>query len=200
VFPNPAGTGYTPYPPEVRRPETPRRKSRFGATQVALVVATIALFGVAVVLAAQLMSGNQDSGAPSQTTLAVPPPSVSTSPTTASPSTSATPLAGMSGTDTQGFVDHSARCDAGSTPAAAIRTANSLAVVCETAPGSYYYRGERLRDGANLQLANAVPAGGGFDVTNPADGARYDVRPDHLTISSNGRVDSDELALEYASG
>src|SRR6202171_4922919 len=129
VFPNPAGTGYTPYPPEVRRPETPRRKSRFGATQVALVVATIALFGVAVVLAAQLMSGNQDSGAPSQTTLAVPPPSVSTSPTTASPSTSATPLAGMSGTDTQGFVDHSARCDAGSTPAAAIRTANSLAVV-----------------------------------------------------------------------
>jgi serine/threonine-protein kinase len=213
VFPNPAGTGYTPYPPEVRRPDTPQRKSRFGATQVALVVATIALFGVAVVLAAQLMSGNKDSGAPSQTTLAVPPPSVSTTtetvepstsasttPTTASPSTSATPLPGMPGTDAQGFVDHSARCDAGSTPAAAIRTANSLAVVCETAPGSYYYRGERLSDGADLQLANAVPAGGGFDVTNPADGARYEVRPDRLTISSNGRVDTAEPALQYAAG
>jgi serine/threonine protein kinase len=212
VFPNPAGTGYTPYPPEVRRPETPQRKSRFGATQVALVVATIVLFGVAVVLAAQLMSGNQDSGAPSQTTLAVPPPSVSTTtetvepstsptsttPTTTSPSTSTKPLPGMPGTDAQGFVDHSARCDAGSTPAAAIRTANSLAVVCETAPGSYYYRGERLRDGANVQLVNAVPAGGGFDVTNPADGARYEVRPDHLTILSNGHVDSLEPALEYA--
>ena len=84
----------------------------------------------------------------------------------------------MSGTDAQGFVGHAARCDAGSTPAAAIRTAKSLAVVCETAPGSYYYHGERLSDGANLQLANAVPAGGGFDVTNPADGARYEVRPD----------------------
>jgi hypothetical protein len=180
---------------------------------VALVVATIALFGVAVVLAAQLMSGNKDSGATSQTTLAVPPPSVSTTtetvepstsasstPTTASPSTSATPLPGMPGTDAQGFVDHSARCDAGSTPAAAIRTANSLAVVCETAPGSYYYRGERLSDGANLQLANAVPAGGGFDVTNPADGARYEVRPDRLTISSNGRVDTAEPALQYAAG
>ena len=202
VYPNPAGTGYTPYPPEVRRPETPQRKSRFGATQVALVVATIVLFGVAVVLAAQLMSGNRDTDAPSQTTLAVPPPSVSTTTETVepSPSTSATSLSGMSGTDAQGFVDHSARCDAGSTPAAAIRTANSLAVVCETAPGSYYYRGERLSDGANLQLANAVPAGGGFDVTNPADGARYEVRPDRLTISSNGRVDTAESALQYAAG
>jgi serine/threonine-protein kinase len=215
VFPNPAGTGYTPYPPELRRLQTPQRKSRFGSTQLALVVATIVLLGVAVVLAVQLMSGNQDNGAPSQTTLAVPPPSVSTTtqmvepststsasttPTTTSPSTSATPLPGMPGTDAQGFVDHSARCDAGSTPSAAIRTANSLAVVCQTAPGSYYYRGERLSDGANLQLANAVPAGGRFDVTNPADGARYEVRPDRLTIFSNGRVDSAEPALQYTAG
>jgi serine/threonine-protein kinase len=180
---------------------------------VALVVATIVLFGAAVVLAALLVNGNEDSGTPTQTTLAVPPPSVSTTtetiapstststtPTTTAPSTSSTPLPGMPGTDAQGFVGHSARCDAGSTPAAAIRTAQSLAVVCETAPGSYYYRGERLSDGANLQLANAVPAGGGFDVTNPADGARYEVRPDHLTIYSNGKVDSNEPALQYAAG
>ena len=219
VYPNPAGTGYTPYPPpEVRPPEPPARKPRFGPTQVALVVATIVLFGAAVVLAAQLLNGNRNNAAPPQTTVAVPPPSVSTqtetvepstsapsatattTPTTTSPSTSGTPLPGVSGTDAQGFVGHSARCDAGSTPAAAIRTAKSLAVVCETAPGSYYYRGERLSDGANLQLANAVPAGGGFDVTNPADGARYEVRPDHLTIYSNGRVDSEEPALEYAAG
>jgi serine/threonine-protein kinase len=83
---------------------------------------------------------------------------------------------------------------------AAIRTANSLAVVCESGPGSYYYHGERLRDGANVQLANAVPSDGGFDVTNPADGAKYEVRPNLLTISSNGRVDSTEPALEYGSG
>jgi serine/threonine-protein kinase len=212
VFPNPAGTGYTPYPPEVR-PPVPKPRSRFSTTQVALVVATIVLFGAAVVLAALLVNGNEDSGTPTQTTLAVPPPSVSTTtetiapstststtPTTTAPSTSSTPLPGMPGTDAQGFVGHSARCDAGSTPAAAIRTAQSLAVVCETAPGSYYYRGERLSDGANLQLANAVPAGGGFDVTNPADGARYEVRPDHLTIYSNGKVDSNEPALQYAAG
>jgi len=105
----------------------------------------------------------------------------------------------VSGSDAQGFVGHAARCDAGSTVAAAIRTANSLAVICQTAPGSYYYHGERLRDGANVQLANAVPAGGGFDAVNPADGARYQVRPDQLTILSNGHVDSAEPALEYGS-
>ena len=79
VYPNPAGTGHTPYPPpEIRPPEPPPRRSRFGRSHVALVVATIVLFGVAVVLATQLMNGNQDSGAPPQTTMAVPPPSVST--------------------------------------------------------------------------------------------------------------------------
>ena len=220
---DPAGTGYTPYPPPViGPPEALPRKPRFGRSQVALVVATIVLFGVAVVLATKLLSGNGDTTTPPQTTMAVPPPSVTTltetvepstttppsatstttttTPTTTSPTTSGAPLPGVSGTDAQGFVGHSARCDAGSTPAAAIRTANSLAVVCQTGQGSYYYRGERLSDGANLQLANAVPAGGGFDVTNPADGARYEVRPDHLTIYSKGRVDSAEPALEYSPG
>jgi serine/threonine-protein kinase len=104
----------------------------------------------------------------------------------------------LSDTDAQGFVGHSARCDEGSTPAAAIRTANSLAIVCQTAPNSYYYRGERLSDGAQLQLANAVPAGGGFDAINPADGSRYQVRPDQLTISSSRGSESDP-ALEYGS-
>ena len=79
MYPNPAGTGYTPYPPPViRPPEPPPRRSRFGRSQVALVVATIVLFGVAVVLATQLVSGDRDSGAPPQTTMAVPPPSVTT--------------------------------------------------------------------------------------------------------------------------
>ena len=105
----------------------------------------------------------------------------------------------MSGTDSQGFVGHSARCDDGTTPAAAIRTANSLAIVCERSSGDYYYRGERLRDGAQLQLSNARPSGGGFDVVNPADGSLYQVRPDELTISSSRGSESDP-ALEYGTG
>ena len=129
-------------------------------------------------------------------TTSAPSPSTSTSAGPGSPGSGGAALAGMSGTDAQGFVGHSARCDAGSTPAAAIRTANSLAIVCETAPGSYYYRGERLSDGAQLQLPNAQPAGGGFDAINPADGARYQVRPNQLTISSSRGSETDP-ALEY---
>ena len=210
VYPNPAATGYTPYPPPAPTPEAPDRKSRFSSAQVALIAATVVLFGVAAVLAALLVSGNPGSSSPPQSTLAVPPSTSSTtetttqstteSPSTTSPSTSPAALPGVSGTDGQGFVGHSARCDAGSSPAAVVRTAQSMAVVCETGPGTYYYRGERLSDGANIELANAVPSSGGFDVTNPVDGTRYEVRPDRLTIISNGHVDSSEPVVQYASG
>ena len=169
---------------------------------------------LAAVLAAVVVFTGGSGGSAPPSTLAAPPPSTTTVTTTApspseessapsttttqtSPSPTAAVIAGLSDVDAQGFVGHAARCDAGSTLAAAIRTASSLAVVCETAPGSYYYHGERLSDGANLQLANAMPVDGGFDATNPADGARYQVRPDELTISSNGHVDSAEPALEY---
>lgn len=209
---SPSSTGYLPYPPVPPR-SAPITRSRFSRTQVALLIGTVAMFALAAVLAGTIvLTGG--SGSQPQRPLAAPPPSTvtttapseseeaTTSTTTSStptkpPSTSAAPLAGMSDTDAQGFVGHAARCDAGSTLTAAIRTASSLAVVCETAPGSYYYHGERLRDGANVQLANAVPTDGGFDATNPADGAHYQVRPDELTILSNGHVDSAEPALEY---
>lgn len=209
VDPNPARTGYLPYAP-VPPPAPPAGKRRFGSSQVALLVTTIALFAIAAILASVLIFGERSSSSEPQTKLAAPPPSTTTvtttapspstssTPTTSTPSTSSTPIPGVSGTDAQGFVGHSARCDEGSSPAALIRTANSLAVVCESGPGSYYYRGERLRDGANLQLSGATPTDGGYDVTNPADGARYEVRSDMLTIMSNGRVDSAEPALEYA--
>jgi hypothetical protein len=44
------------------------------------------------------------------------------------------------------------------------------------------------------------PSGGGFDVTNPADGAKYQVRPNMLTIISNGHVDSAEPGTARTSG
>jgi serine/threonine-protein kinase len=105
----------------------------------------------------------------------------------------------VSGADGLGFVGHTARCDPGNPPAAVIRTALSLAVVCQTAPGNYVYRGERIRDGAHIQIPNAVRSADGFDVTNPSDGVRYQVRPDRLQIISGSHVDSSEPALQYAS-
>lgn len=182
-----------PAPPMPPPAQPPRRFSR---GQVGLVVATIALFTAAVVLAAVLVFTGGDSGT-SAPRIGAPPsssPSSSATPTT----TTQSAVAGVSGTDSQGFVGHTARCDSQSTPAALIRTSLSLAVICETADGDFYYRGERLRDGANREIRGATRSGDGFVVTG-SDGARYDVQPDRLTISSNGSVDSREPALEYGS-
>jgi len=112
------------------------------------------------------------------------PPTTSAVTTTSQPvsTTSAPPLA-MPGTDPQGFIDYpGARCDVGNSPAALARTPDSVLVVCRSGPGDFYYRGVRLSDGAGIELANAVRSSGGFDVTNPTDGTRYQIRPDALTI------------------
>ncbi|MGB2923239.1 MAG: serine/threonine protein kinase, partial [Mycobacterium sp.] len=196
--PNPVAVSQVSRPVPAR-PAPPSRKSR---TAPVLVIVTVALFGIAALLAVVLVSGPDTGG--SEPRIAAPQPSApgatsEDSTTSTTPTTSTAPISGVSGTDAQGFVGHSARCDSGSSPAAAIRTANSLAVVCETDSGSYYYRGERLRDGASLELSDARPAGRGFVAVNPADGARYQVQPDMLTISSNGSVDSAEPALEFGS-
>ncbi len=216
VYPDPAGTGYAPYAPAAAPPAAARPARRFSSGQVALVVATIMLLTAAAVLAAVLAFSSGDGGSAPQTRLAAPPSTTAapstpqqtttsttstTSRTTSTPATTSStgkPISGVSGTDSQGFVGHSARCDEGSSPAAAIRTAKSLAVVCKSG-GDYYYRGERLSDGASLELQDVKRSGKGFVAVNPADGIRYSVQPDQLTISSNRSVDP-EPALEYGSG
>jgi serine/threonine-protein kinase len=189
-----------PIPYAVRPPVAPpaAAKTRLSRSQTGLLLGAIGTLAVAAGLAAAIVftGGSNDSQSPSRITV---PPSSTDS---ASPTTTTTPssvLPGLSGADAQGFVGEAARCEAGDSLAAAIRTASSLAVICEESSGDYYYHGQRLRDGANVRLANAVPSEGGFDAVNPADGARYEVRPDKLTILSNGRVDSAERALEYGS-
>jgi serine/threonine-protein kinase len=78
------------------------------------------------------------------------------------------------------------------------RTTQSVIVVCEVGPANYYYRGLRLSDGASIELANAVRSSGGFDVTNPVDGTRYQVRQTGISITSpNGQVFSEPM-IEYA--
>ena len=193
VYHNPSGTGYAPYPPPPAAAPPPRLSQRVGRGQVALIAGTIVLLTVAVVLALALVSSGGDSSVPS-TPMATPPPSSSPSPSApASPG-----IDGVSGTDAQGFVGHTARCDAGDTPAAMIRTSLSLAIICDDGD-DLYYRGERLSDGANRRIDNVRRSGDGFVAVSPDDGARYDVQPDQLTISSNGSVDSAEPALEYGS-
>jgi serine/threonine protein kinase len=188
-YPNPDDSGYSPYPPPPRASAGPG----LGRIPLVLAGAAVVVLFVAAILAAISALGNGGSSE-SSGTAAPPITTESTAPATKTPSLSRP----VRGADGLGFVGEPARCDAGNPPAAVVRTAKSLAVVCQTAPARFYYRGERIRDGANIELANAVRSAGGFDVTNPADGTRYEVRPERLRIISNGHVDSSEPVLEYA--
>ena len=203
-LPHPPHTRQFPVePPYVPRPaQVPVATSRFGKTQKALLAGTVGIFALAAGLAAAIVFTGGGTASQPQSPLAAPSASTTTETSTTStttPPSSVVRVAGVSNTDSLGFIDQAARCDAGSSLVAAIRTSLSLAVICRDAPGSYYYHGERLRDGANVRLSNAVPTDGGYDAVNPADGARYQVRPNQLTIISNGHVDSAESALEYGS-
>jgi serine/threonine protein kinase len=192
VYPNPEDTGYSPYPP-LRAPARPARRPGLGRAPLVLTAAAVVVLCAAAILAAISIYFNNRSSPPPETPSAAPPAQSTTSPTK-TPSLSSP----VQGADGLGFVGHTARCDPGDPPAAVVRTALSLAVVCQTGPGNFYYRGERISDGANIELANAVRSSGGFDVTNAADGTRYEVRPQRLRIISNGHVDSSEPVLQYA--
>lgn len=195
-FPADRPPAYVPHPAVAS--SAPATRSRFGRTQKLLLAGTVATLGLAAGLAAAIVFTGGSTDPQPRTPMAAPPSSTSTTETTTTTSTSAAPLSGVSNVDALGFVGEAARCDSG-TAVAAIRTASSLAVICQDSSGSFYYHGQRLRDGANVRIATAVPTGNGFDAVNPADGARYQVRPDRLTIISNGHVDSAEPALEYGS-
>jgi serine/threonine-protein kinase len=71
-------------------------------------------------------------------------------------------------------------------------------VVCRAGPGDFYYRGVRLSDSAGIELGNAVRSSGGFDVTNPTDGTRYQIRPDSLTIVPPDGQPVTEPMVQYA--
>lgn len=188
-YPNPDSTGSSPYPPAPIS-EMPGRRTSFGRAPAFLTGVAAATLIVAAIMAGILvfrsgLSSETPSAAPSRGPVA----SATTTPSLTSP---------VQGADALGFVGHTARCDPGNPPAAVLRTAQSLVVVCQTGPDSFYYRGERIRDGANIELSNAMRSSGGFDVTNPANGVRYEVRPQRLRIISNGHVDSSEPVLQYA--
>ncbi len=175
-----------------------RPAGRLAAGRMPLVVTAVAavLLIAGLVLSVKSVVGahhNNSASLPRSTVKAAPPAS-------SSPPPPLTPTLSrpVKGADGLGFVGETARCDAGNPPAAVVRTAKSLAVVCENLSGTYYYRGERIRDGANIELSHAKRVGDGFDVTNPVDGVVYEVRPDRLQIISYGHVDSSEPVLQYA--
>lgn len=186
-------------PPPPSPPQSPPPRKGFGTGQWLLAGAAFGVFATLLGLVLWLVLGQNKTEPP-----APPPPTSSAAPTTpptpTTTTTSPTPTAAaLPGTDAQGFTDYpGARCDAGSSPAALARTTQSVLAVCRSGPGEFYYRGVRLSDGASIELANAVRSSGGFDVTNPTDGTRYQIRPDALTIIPSDGQPVTEPMVEYA--
>ena len=118
------------------------------------------------------------------------PPPTSTSPTTPTP-----PY--IPGSDALGF-SPPARCDTGHLAVAMGVTTQSELVVCQAGPGSFYYRAVRFSDRAPADYDNAVRSGVGFDVKNPFDDTRYEIRPDKLTIRmADGRIEASYPMTAY---
>ncbi|ORW72791.1 serine/threonine-protein kinase [Mycobacterium sherrisii] len=182
---DPDDSGFLP-PVEAPRP----RRVVPGPAMLGVVAVLVLLAGV-IAAAVSVFGGN--GGTPSATPTAEP-----SSPANLPPPKTPTLSAPVRGADGLGFVGETARCDPANPPAAVVRTAKSLAVICENLSGTYYYRGERIRDGAHIELSNAERVADGFDVTNPVDGVRYEIRRDRLRILSGSHVDSSEPVLQYA--
>jgi serine/threonine protein kinase len=185
-------------PSAPERPPAPVRTWRWPAVdRTPLVVTAVAVVVLiaGLVLSVNLVGGTRHNASPPSQTLKAPAPQASTTPPAPLTPTLSRPVTGADGL---GFVGETARCDPGNPPAAVVRTAKSLAVVCKNLSGTYYYRGERIRDGAHIELSNAEPVEDGFDVTNPVDGVVYEVRPNRLRIISYGHVDSSEPVLQFA--
>lgn len=187
----PAGGDPSPTP----APERSWRWPAIGRTPVAVAAVAAVVLIAGLVLSMNLVGGTHHNASTSPTPSAA--QAASPSSTTPPPLTP-TLSRPVKGADGLGFVGETARCDPGNPPALVVRTAKSLAVVCQNLSGTYYYRGERIRDGAHIELSNAERVDDGFDVTNPVDGVVYEVRPNRLRIISYGHVDSSEPVLQYA--
>lgn len=96
------------------------------------------------------------------------------------------PATAAPATDSEGYVDSSARCTAPATAALFGATDSSRIAICKTADGKYEYRGVRVSDGAKLIVPATQSADGEFVAEN--DGVTYTVTAKSLVISAGGTV------------
>ncbi|MGE2712900.1 hypothetical protein ACQI4L_02460 [Mycolicibacterium litorale] len=106
----------------------------------------------------------------------------------------ATPAAAAPASDSQGFIDSTARCAAPATAVAYGRTDSSRVAVCKSPDGQYQYRGVRVRDGARL-ITEATAEDGEFVAENEA--ATYTVTARALTVTIGDDVVREETMIEF---
>ncbi|MEH3139913.1 MAG: hypothetical protein PGN37_06945 [Mycobacterium kyogaense] len=108
----------------------------------------------------------------------------------AAPSAASTPPS-----DSQGYVDSTARCAAPATVVVFGSTSGSRVAICKSTDGDLEYRGVRVRDGAKLIAPATQSADGAFTATR--DGIEYMVTSDALVISAAEKVIRDEEMVDF---
>ena len=98
-------------------------------------------------------------------------------------------------TDSQGYVDSTARCTSPNTAAAFGSTETSRVAICESPGGKYEYRGVRIRDGAKLIIPASRSSDGKFVAEN--DGITYTVTATSLVVSTGTQVIRTESMVDY---
>jgi len=86
--------------------------------------------------------------------------------------------------DSQGYVDSTARCTKPDTAVIFGTTDTSRVAICKTAGGAYEYRGVRVSDGAKLIVTASQTSDSGYVAIN--DGVTYTVTAQSLTVSAGG--------------
>jgi hypothetical protein len=99
--------------------------------------------------------------------------------------------------DSQGYVDSTARCTKPDTAVIFGTTDTSRVAICKTAAGTYEYRGVRVSDGAKLIVAASQTSDGGYVAMN--DGVTYTVTATSLTVSAGGSTIRSESWTDFNS-
>lgn len=99
--------------------------------------------------------------------------------------------------DSQGYVDSTARCTKPDTAVIFGTTDTSRVAICKTAGGTYEYRGVRVSDGAKLIVTASQTSDGDFIAKN--DGVTYTVTATSLTVSAGGSTIRTESWTDFNS-
>lgn len=105
------------------------------------------------------------------------------------------PASAAPSSDTQGYLDSTARCTAPDTAVVFGSTDSSRVAICKTAAGSYQYRGVRVRDGAKLILPASASGDGSFVANNA--GVTYTVSSSALVVKAGSQVLRTEPMVDF---
>jgi len=97
--------------------------------------------------------------------------------------------------DGEGYVNSTARCTAPSTAVMFGTTETSRVAICQTASGTYQYRGVRVSDGARLVTTASKTSSDAFVANN--DGVTYTVTPTALSVTASGNTFRTETWTDY---